>query len=64
MGEYAEENGVGGGASDLVSGLFGALQAYDYCLFESVRFDRPVADNAQELLEATVAAMDRCALLK
>ena len=64
MGEFAERNGAGEGATDLVAGFFGALQAYDYRLFESVRFDRPVAADAPELLDATVAAMDRCSALR
>jgi len=57
MGLYAEQSGVG--AADLVTGLFLALQAYDYSLFEAIRFKRPVADNAKDLLQSTVIAMDR-----
>ena len=64
MGEYAEASGTGEGASNLVNGFFGALQAYDYCLFESIRFEKPIADNAPELLNAAVVAMDRCAPVK
>ena len=59
MGDYSERNGAGAGATDLVNGFFGALQEYDYCLFESIRFDRPLSDKAPSLLDATVAAMDR-----
>ena len=59
IGEYAEQAGSGAVATSLANGLFGALQAYDYCLFESIRFERPLADKAPDLLDATIAAMDR-----
>ena len=59
MGVYAEQGGVS--ASDLVNALFLALQAYDYSLFEAIRFKQPLADNAKDLLDTTVVALDRYA---
>ena len=59
MGDYSERTGAGAVATELVNGFFGALQVYDYCLFESIRFDQPLSDKAPALLDDTVAAMDR-----
>ena len=50
------------GASDdssLVSDFFSALEKYDFQLFEAGRFSQPVSDNAPELLQATLQALDR-----
>ena len=63
IGEYAGEGGRVGEASTLVSGFFGALESFDFALFEAVRFERPVAANGRELLDSAVAALDRCFLV-
>ena len=59
IGEYAVESYQVGEASALVAGFFGALEAFDFALFEAVRFERPVADDGRELLDSAVAALDR-----
>ena len=64
IGEYAVEAGRVGEAGALVSGFLGALEKFDFALFEAVRFDRPVADDGRPLLDCAVAALDRCAAHK
>ncbi len=54
------EGGQVGEAGALVSGFFGALESFDFALFEAVRFERPVAADSRQLLDSAVAALDRC----
>ncbi len=54
------EGGQVGEAGALVSGFFGALESFDFALFEAVRFERPVAADGRQLLDSAVAALDRC----
>ena len=54
------EGGRVGEAGALVSGFFGALEQFDFALFEAVRFEKPVVDNGRQLLDSAVAALDKC----
>lgn len=61
LGEYAEQNGATQDGGGLVNGFFRALEAFDLRLFEAGRFDRPVAEGTDEVLDGAIKALDRCA---